>query len=56
MSFENVLPERDGTAAIATIIYPHGLNALNATVSPLGRVVLDVPRSVVARAVRTAGR
>jgi hypothetical protein len=56
MSFENFLPERDGAAAISTINRPHGVNVLDSTVSPLGRVVLDVPRAVVACATCTVGQ
>lgn len=56
MSFENLLLERDGAAAVLTINRPHALNALNAsTVDQLGRAVLDLKHDAAVRVVIITG-
>lgn len=48
MSFENLLPERDGAVTISPITLAHRVNALHPTVNESGRVVRAVPRTAAA--------
>ena len=56
MSFDNLLLERDGAAAVVTINRPQVLNALNSsTIDELRRVILELKHDASVRAVIITG-